>query len=78
VAEKIPALGIIVEQSTRLGQRTVIRLFVWGNIEVQLVGGEQTFASPVDETVVTVSEAAGRPVFLPASPTAVAVEALSK
>ena len=77
-AEKISPLSVIADQTMRLGKRVVLRRFAWKNVDVRLVGGEQTFASPVDEASATASEDAGRPVFLPASQAAVAIEVLGE
>jgi hypothetical protein len=73
--ENLPALGILADQTMHLGKRLVIPLFAWQGIEIRFVGGEQTFASPVDEASDTAPEDAGRPLFLPASQAAVGVEA---
>jgi hypothetical protein len=73
--ENLQALGILADQTMHLGKRLVIPLFAWHGVEIRFVGGEQTFASPVDEAAATVPEDAGRPLFLPASQTAVGVEA---
>lgn len=78
IVEKASPLGIPADQTRRLGQRMVIRLFVWRHVDVRLVGGEQTFVSPVDEASITAPEDAGRPVFRPASQAAVAVEVLAE
>jgi hypothetical protein len=72
--ENLPALGILADRTMHLGKRLVIPLFAWHGVEIRFVGGEQTFASPVDEAAATAPEEAGRPLFLPASQTAVGVE----
>jgi hypothetical protein len=73
--ENLPALGILADQTMRLGKRLVLPLFAWHGIEIRFVGGEQTFASPVDEASTTAPAETGRPSFLPAAQTAVGVEA---
>jgi hypothetical protein len=74
VPENLPALGLLADQTMRLGKRLVIPLFAWHGIEIRFVGGEQTFASPVDEASTTAPEDTGRPSFLPASQAAMGVE----
>jgi hypothetical protein len=75
VPENLPALGILADQARRLGRRLVIPLFAWHGIEIRFVGGEQTFASPVDEASAAAPEEAGRPSFPPATQATVGVEA---
>jgi hypothetical protein len=73
--ENLQALGLLADRTMHLGKRLVIPLFTWHGIEIRFVGGEQTFASPVAEAATTAPEDTGRPLFLPAAPTAVGVEA---
>jgi hypothetical protein len=71
-------LGVVPDRAVRLGTRVVQPLFTLWDLEVWLVGGEQTIASPVADDGETVEEDAQRPLFIPASKAAVAVEMLVK
>jgi hypothetical protein len=68
--------GIVVEQPPAPGQRPVVPLFAAKGIEGRLVGGQQTLASPVTEISAGAAADANRPMFMPATQAAVAVEVL--
>jgi hypothetical protein len=71
-------LGVVTDQAIQPGARVVLPLFPLWDIEVRLVSGEQTLASPVADDGETVEEDAQRPLFIPASKGAFAVEMLVK
>lgn len=71
-------LGVVTDQAIQPGTRVILPLFTLGDIEVRLVSGEQTLASPVADDGETVEEDAQRPSFIPASKAALAVEMLVK
>lgn len=76
-AKRTP-LGIITEQAVYPGMRVILPLFTWQSVEARLVSGEQTFASPVDGAGATETADARRPLFIPASNAAIALEVLAK
>jgi hypothetical protein len=69
-------LGVVFDQPVQPGTRVIVPIFAVQGVEGRIVSGEQTFASPVEEDGATVTEDARRPLFLPASKTAIAVEIL--
>jgi hypothetical protein len=69
-------LEITVEQPLALGQRPVLPLFATEHVEGRLVGGQQTLISPVAQTSTGAAADANRPMFMPATEAAVAVEML--
>jgi hypothetical protein len=72
-------LEVITEQTMRLGNRAIVPLFVSSGLEGRLVGGRQTFTSPVDYGPSTAKNDARRPLFIPASEEAMmALEILTK
>jgi hypothetical protein len=71
-------LGVVTDQALQPGTRVILPLFDLGDIEVRLVSGEQTMASPVADDGETEAEDARRPLFIPASKSAFAVEMLVK
>lgn len=75
-AKRSSLLGVVTDQAMRPGTRVVLPLFTAQGIEGRLVSAEQTFASPVEDDGVTVTVDARRPLFLPASNTALAFEIL--
>jgi hypothetical protein len=71
-------LAVVIDQAMQPGTRVILPLLILWGLEVRLVSGEQTLASPVEDDGETVEEDARRPLFIPASKTAVAVEMLVK
>jgi len=70
-------LEVVPEEGMYLGKRSVIVLFVTQGIEGRLLGGRQTFASPINISAAVVVDAQ-RPAFIPASQALIAVEMLGK
>jgi hypothetical protein len=68
--------SITVDQPLRLGSRSVMPLFALQGVEGRLVGGQQTFASPVEQVSPSVAEDANRPLFVPATQAVIAVDIL--
>lgn len=66
----------MTEQVMRPGTRVILPLFTTRSIEGRLVSAEQTLASPVEDDGATVNGEARRPLFVPASNTALALEIL--
>jgi hypothetical protein len=77
-AAKRTPLGVVIDQAVQPGTRVILPLFTLWGLEVRLVSGEQTLASPVEDDGETVAEDARRPLFIPASKTAFAVDMLVK
>jgi hypothetical protein len=75
-AGKRTPLGVVFDQPVQLGNRVIVPIFSVQSVEGRIVSGEQTFASPVEDAGATVTEDAWRPLFLPASKAAIAVEIL--
>jgi len=75
-AGKRTPLGVVFDQPVQLGRRVVVPIFAVQSVQGRIVSGEQTFASPVEDEGATVKEDARRPLFLPASTAAIAVEVL--
>ncbi|MGQ4810005.1 hypothetical protein NKDENANG_03448 [Candidatus Entotheonellaceae bacterium PAL068K] len=71
-------LRVLTEQTLRLGGRASLQLFVTTHLEGRLVGGRQTFASPVDHAPSSVQEDARRPRLLPTSQAMIALEILAR
>jgi hypothetical protein len=78
ISTKKTPLGMIAEQTMHLGRRVALPLFVSSHLEGRVVGGRQTFVSPVDNASATAKEDARRPLFLSASETIIAVEIVTK
>lgn len=74
-ASAIP-LSITVEPALAPGQRPVLPLFQAVGMEGRLLGGQQTLASPVEATSANTVDDANRPLFVPATEAAVAVDLL--
>jgi hypothetical protein len=70
------SLGVVLDQPVQPGRRVIVPIFAVQGVEGRIVSGEQTFASPVEDEGGTVREDARRPLFIPASTTAIAVEVL--
>ena len=73
---KAGPLTVILEQPLSPGQRPMVPVFFVGSMEGRFVGGQQTLASPVAPEPSHTVEDANRPMFIPASQAAVAVELL--
>jgi hypothetical protein len=71
-------LPLVPEQVLQPGRRLIITIFRTPHLEARLLGGVQTFASPVATTADTARNDARRPQFLPAEQGAVALEVLTK
>jgi hypothetical protein len=75
-AGKRTPLGVVLDQPVQPGTRVIVPIFAVPGVEGHIVSSEQTFASPVEDEGATVREDARRPLFIPASKTAIAVEVL--
>lgn len=71
-------LPLVPEQVLQPGKRLIITLFRTPHLEARLLGGMQTFASPVETTADTARDDARRPRFLPAEQGAMALEILPR
>ena len=75
-AGKRTPLGVLLDRPVQPGTRVIVPIFAMQGVEGRIVSSEQTFASPVEDEGATVREDARRPLFIPASTTAIAVEVL--
>lgn len=71
-------LAIVPDQVLQPGKRLIVTLLTTSHLEARLIGGVQTFASPVEPTAATARREARRPLFLPAEQSAVALQILTR